>query len=148
MTTHQANSESTEEQSAKPVVLFLCIHNAGRSQMAAALLETKAGEGVSVISAGSSPANELNPAVVKAMSEIGIDLGGRVPKKLTDEMATVADYVITMGCGDECAYYPGKTYLDWAVDDPAGKTIEEVRKIRRTIEELVAGFVENELSLG
>jgi arsenate reductase len=120
-------------------VLFVCVHNAGRSQMAAALLE-KMGEGrVRVRSAGSEPADQLNPAVVEAMREIGIDIGAEKPKLMTGNMVKEADVVITMGCGDACPIYPGKRYEDWELEDPAGKDLETVRRLRDEI----AGRVRN-----
>lgn len=129
-----------------PEVLFVCVHNAGRSQMAAALL-TEKGEGrVVVRSAGTAPANQVNPAVVEAMAEIGIDLraSGAKPKKLEDATVKASDVVITMGCGDECPFYPGKRYEDWKLDDPAGKGVEDVRPIRdeisRRVDELLASL--------
>ena len=124
----------TEEM---PEVLFVCVHNAGRSQMAAALTESLSGGRVHVRSAGSTPATELNPAVVAAMEEIGLDLSQAFPKPLTDEAVEAADVVITMGCGDACPVYPGKRYLDWELDDPAGRPIEQVRRIRDEISDLV-----------
>jgi arsenate reductase len=117
----------------KPEVLFVCVHNAGRSQMAAALLARNAGDRVTVRSAGSEPADELNPAVVAAMREIGIDLAAERPKRLTAEVAREADVVVTMGCGDSCPVFPGKRYLDWELDDPAGLGLDEVRPIRDEI---------------
>ena len=120
-----------------PTVLFLCIHNAGRSQMAAALLEQIAGDAITVLSAGSEPADSVNPSVAALMAEIGIDVSTRVPKLLTNDMALEADVVVTMGCGDTCPYYPGKRYLDWELDDPKGKSIDEVRPIRDEIERRV-----------
>ena len=116
------------------VVLFLCVHNAGRSQMAAALLARQAGAEIVIHSAGSAPGEKLNPAVVAAMAEIGIDISGQRPKKLTDEMAMEADVIVTMGCGDSCPVYPGKRYVDWDLADPAGKTVEDVRSIRNEID--------------
>jgi arsenate reductase (thioredoxin) len=116
-----------------PEVLFVCVHNAGRSQMAAALLERKAEGRVRVLSAGSEPADRLNPAVVEAISEIGIDISAEQPKKLEDEMVRQSDVVITMGCGDACPIYPGKRYEDWELEDPAGKDLETVRGIRDEI---------------
>jgi protein-tyrosine-phosphatase len=116
-----------------PEVLFVCVHNAGRSQMAAALLDHHAAGRVQVRSAGSDPANELNPRVVEAMAEVGLDLSKAFPKPLTDESVRVADVVITMGCGDACPIYPGKRYEDWELDDPAGKDLETVRRIRDEI---------------
>jgi len=122
-----------------PEVLFVCIHNAGRSQMAAALLEHHAGGRVIVRSAGTAPADSINTAVVAVMAEIGIDLHatGATPKRLSDAAVEASDVVITMGCGDECPYYPGKRYLDWALDDPAGKSVEDIRPIRDEIDRLV-----------
>ena len=118
-------------------MLFVCVHNAGRSQMAAALLERLSAGRVDVVSAGSEPADKLNPAVVEAMREVDIDLDGRVPRRLDDEDVREADVVVTMGCGDACPVYPGKRYEDWALDDPAGKTVEEVRPIRDEIDRRV-----------
>jgi arsenate reductase len=116
-----------------PEVLFVCVHNAGRSQMAAALLDRRAAGRVHVRSAGSTPANELNPRVVEAMREIGIDISKEFPKPLTDEFVRTADTVITMGCGDACPIYPGKRYEDWELEDPAGKDLATVRRIRDEI---------------
>jgi arsenate reductase len=120
-----------------PSVLFVCVHNAGRSQMAAALLERAAGDRVESRSAGSAPAHELNPAVVEAMREVGIDLGGRTPRGLSEKEVRDADVVITMGCGDACPVFPGKRYLDWDLDDPAGRPLEEIRPIRDDIDRRV-----------
>jgi arsenate reductase (thioredoxin) len=120
-----------------PEVLFVCVHNAGRSQMAAALLEAKAGNRVRVVSAGSEPADQLNPAVVQAMDELDLDISAERPKKLEDEMVRESDVVITMGCGDACPIYPGKRYEDWDLEDPAGRDLETVRRIRDEIEERV-----------
>ena len=122
---------------AHPAVLFLCVHNAGRSQMAAALLARHGGDRIAVHSAGSEPASTLNPAVVAVMAEIGLDISAEKPKKLTDEMVQTVDVVITMGCGDACPVYPGKRYLDWKLDDPAGQPIDAVRRIRDEIDALV-----------
>ena len=113
-----------------PEVLFVCVHNAGRSQMAAGLLAKRAEGKLNVRSAGSTPANEINPAVVQVMNELGIDMSQDFPKPLTDEFVKAADVVITMGCGDACPIYPGKRYEDWELEDPAGKSVDEVRKIR------------------
>ncbi|HKA51036.1 MAG TPA: arsenate reductase ArsC [Candidatus Dormibacteraeota bacterium] len=113
-----------------PEVLFVCVHNAGRSQMAAGLLAKHAKGKVNVRSAGSTPANEINPAVVQVMDELGIDMSREFPKPLTDEFVQAADVVITMGCGDACPIYPGKRYEDWELEDPAGKSVDEVRRIR------------------
>jgi arsenate reductase (thioredoxin) len=127
----------------KPEVLFVCVHNAGRSQMAAALLVHHAGDRIVVRSAGTAPANTINPAVVEVMAEMGIDLhaGGAHPKKLTDAAVKASDVVITMGCGDECPFYPGKQYLDWALDDPAGQGADAVRPIRDEIDRRVQALV-------
>jgi arsenate reductase len=125
-----------------PEVLFVCVHNAGRSQMAAALLDRHANGRVHVRSAGSTPADQINPAVVEALLEQGIDISLEFPKPLTDEMVRAADAVITMGCGDACPIYPGKRYLDWELDDPAGKSIEEVRRIRDEIDQRVRQLLE------
>jgi arsenate reductase (thioredoxin) len=124
-----------------PKVLFVCVHNAGRSQMAAALLERHGAGRISVRSAGSEPADELNPAVVEAMREIGIDLDGRRPRRLADEDVSEADVVVTMGCGDACPVYPGKRYEDWSLEDPSGKSLEEVRPIRDEIDGRVRDLV-------
>lgn len=121
----------------KPEVLFLCVHNAGRSQMAAALLERRAGDRVVIHSAGSDPGEKVNLAVIAALEEWGIDISDETPKKLTDEMGLSADVIVTMGCGDECPVYPGKHYLDWEVPDPAGLSLDEVRAIRDEIESRV-----------
>jgi arsenate reductase (thioredoxin) len=125
-----------------PEVLFLCVHNAGRSQMAAALLARHGGEDVTVESAGSAPGQTLNPAVVTAMAEWGIDISNERPKLLTDDMARRADVIVTMGCGDACPVYPGKRYVDWELADPAGKPLEEVRVIRDEIDVRVRELVE------
>jgi protein-tyrosine-phosphatase len=117
-----------------PEVLFVCVHNAGRSQMAAVLLDQLAHGAVHVRSAGSDPADQLNPAVVEAMSELGLDLAKEFPKPLTDEVVQAADVVITMGCGDACPLYPGKRYLDWELEDPAGQPLATVRRIRDDIQ--------------
>jgi arsenate reductase (thioredoxin) len=124
-----------------PEVLFVCVHNAGRSQMAAALLDDHAHGRVIVRSAGSAPADSLNPAVVEAMREIGIDLTVQHPKLLTSDAVEASDVVITMGCGDACPIFPGKTYLDWALDDPAGLSIEQIRPIRDEIDRRVQALV-------
>ena len=116
-----------------PEVLFVCVHNAGRSQMAAGLLQRKAGDRVRVVSAGSEPADQLNPAVVEAMEEVGIDISAERPKKLEDGMVRESDVVITMGCGDACPIYPGKQYEDWELEDPSGRDLETVRGIRDEI---------------
>ena len=117
----------------RPSVLFVCVHNAGRSQMAAGFLTHLAGDAVEVRSAGTAPAAEVNPAVVEAMREVGVDLSAETPKVLTTDAVQASDYVITMGCGDECPFFPGRTYLDWVLADPAGQGIESVRPIRDEI---------------
>lgn len=124
-----------------PEVLFVCVHNAGRSQMAAALLDHRAEGRVHVRSAGSEPADRINPAVVEAMSELGLDVSKEFPKPLTDEVVRAADVVITMGCGDACPVYLGKRYLNWELDDPAGKSVTEVRAIRDEIDTRVKGLL-------
>jgi arsenate reductase (thioredoxin) len=124
-------------------VLFVCVHNAGRSQMAAALLERAAKDRVRVISAGSEPSDQLNPAVVEAMNEVGIDISAERPKKLEDGMVRESDVVITMGCGDACPIYPGKRYEDWELEDPAGKDVETVRRIRDEIRVRVESLIES-----
>jgi arsenate reductase len=131
---------------ARPEVLFLCVHNAGRSQMAAALMTRHAGGRVVVHSAGSEPADRLNPAVVEAMAEVGIDISSQRPRPLTDEDARRADTIVTMGCGDSCPVYPGTRYVDWELPDPAGKSVEEVRAIRDEIDGRVRGLVDELLS--
>ncbi len=125
----------------RPVILFLCVHNAGRSQMAAAFARHLGGERVEVLSAGSDPGNALNPAIVSVMDEVGLDISKEQPKVITDEMAQRADVVVTMGCGDACPYYPGKRYLDWELTDPAGQDVATVRHIRDDIEERVDELV-------
>ena len=114
----------------QPEVLFVCVHNAGRSQMAAGLVKLRSDERIDVRSAGSAPGDEINPAVVDAMAELGVDMSEEFPKPLTDEVVHAADVVITMGCGDACPIYPGKRYEDWALDDPAGQDLDTVRLIR------------------
>jgi arsenate reductase len=121
----------------KPIVLFVCVHNAGRSQMAAGWLTELAGDRIDVRSAGSEPANQLNPVAVDAMREVGIDIAGNEPKLLTVDAVEHADVVITMGCGDTCPIFPGKRYEDWDLTDPAGQPIEVVRTIRAEIEQRV-----------
>ena len=128
----------------RPTVLFVCVHNAGRSQMAAGYLQHLAGDRIEVLSAGSQPADQVNPVAVAAMAEEGIDIAGEQPKVLTPESVQASDVVITMGCGDECPFFPGKRYEDWKLDDPAGQGIEAVRpirdEIRRRVEELIASL--------
>ena len=125
----------------KPSILFLCVHNAGRSQMAAGFARALGGERIDVWSAGSAPGEQLNPAVVEAMAEAGIDISGEVPKKLTDQMGLDADVIITMGCGDACPVYPEKRYVDWELEDPAGQDLEAVRRIRDDIGARVASMM-------
>ena len=122
-------------------VLFVCVHNAGRSQMAAGYLQHLAGDRVEVRSAGSMPGNQVNPSAVEAMAEEGIDISGAQPKVLTTEAVQASDYVITMGCGDACPIFPGKKYLDWALDDPAGQGVAAVRPIRDEIRGLIEGLI-------
>jgi arsenate reductase len=124
-----------------PEVLFVCIHNAGRSQMAAALLEHHAQGRVRVRSGGSAPADRINPAALAAMQEIGIDMSRERPKLMTDDAVQTSDVVVTMGCGDACPVYPGKRYEDWRLDDPAGKSLEEVRPIRDEIDRRVKALL-------
>jgi len=133
-----------------PEVLFVCVHNAGRSQMAAALLAHHAGDQIIVRSAGTAPADTINPAVVDAMHELGIDLhtNGATPKKLTVAAVQASDVVITMGCGDECPFYPGTRYLDWKLDDPAGQGIDAIRPIRDEIDRRVQALVAELLHTG
>ncbi len=123
----QAEGLITKEQ---PEVLFVCVHNAGRSQMAAGLVALRSEGRIHVRSAGSDPGEDINPAVIEAMDELGVDLGEEFPKPLTDEVVRAADVVITMGCGDACPIYPGKKYEDWVLDDPEGQSLEAVRRIR------------------
>ncbi|MFD0533286.1 arsenate reductase ArsC [Actinomadura luteofluorescens] len=127
--------------SGKPSVLFVCVHNAGRSQMAAAYLTHLAGDEVEVRSAGSAPADQINPAVVEAMAEEDIDISAEIPKVLTTDAVQASDVVITMGCGDTCPVFPGKRYLDWALDDPAGQGVDAVRPIRDEIRKRVENLV-------
>ena len=127
--------------SQKPSFLFVCVHNAGRSQMAAAYLSHLAGDRVEVRSAGSAPADTVNPAVVAAMLEEGIDISAQTPKILTTEAVQDSDYVITMGCGDACPFFPGKTYLDWVLEDPAGQGVDHVRPIRDEIKARIEGLI-------
>jgi arsenate reductase (thioredoxin) len=125
----------------QPEVLFVCVHNAGRSQMAAGLVKLRSEGRIGVRSAGSSPGDQINPAAVEAMREIGVDLSEEFPKPLTDEFVKASDVVITMGCGDACPIYPGKRYEDWELDDPAGQDLETVRRIRDEIDARVQNLV-------
>ena len=133
-------------ESDRPSVLFVCVHNAGRSQMAAGLLMALAGDRVDVLSAGSQPTDRVNPVAVQAMAELGIDIAGSQPKVLTPDAVLASDVVVTMGCGDECPFFPGKRYEDWVLDDPAGQGIEAVRpirdEIRRRVELLLADLLQ------
>lgn len=132
----------------KPSVLFVCVHNAGRSQMAAGFLTALAGDRIDVRSAGSMPGDQINPVAVEAMSEVGIDIAAEQPKKLTEEAVVASDVVITMGCGDECPYFPGKRYEDWVLEDPAGQGIEAVRPIRDEIRTRIEGLIASLLPEG
>ena len=125
----------------KATVLFVCVHNAGRSQMAAGYLNALAGDRVQVLSAGTEPKDQVNPSAVAAMAEEGIDIANNTPKVLTDESVKEADYVIAMGCGDTCPFFPGKVYLDWPLNDPAGKGVEDVRPIRDEIKAKVEALI-------
>jgi protein-tyrosine-phosphatase len=125
----------------KASVLFVCVHNAGRSQMAAGYLKHLAGDRIEVRSAGTDPGEKVNPAAVEAMAEEGIDISVNFPKKLTDEAVKDSDYVITMGCGDTCPFFPGKTYLDWPLDDPAGQGVDAVRPIRDAVRAKVEALI-------
>ena len=127
--------------SEKPSVLFVCVHNAGRSQMAAAWLTHLAGDRVEVRSAGSAPADTVNPAAVEAMKEVGIDMSAETPKILTVEAVQASDVCITMGCGDTCPVFPGKRYLDWTLDDPAGRGVEAIRPIRDEIKARIEALI-------
>jgi len=127
--------------SKKASVLFVCVHNAGRSQMAAGYLQHLAGDRISVLSAGTEPGNQVNPAAIAAMAEEGIDLSTATPKVLTDDAVIASDYVITMGCGDKCPFFPGKTYLDWKLEDPAGQGLDSVRPIRDEIKTRIEGLI-------
>ena len=129
------------DSSARPEVLFVCVHNAGRSQMAAGLVRLRSDGRIDVRSAGSDPADTINPAVVQAMDEIGVDMSEEFPKPLTDEAVRAADVVITMGCGDACPIYPGKRYEDWLLEDPAGQDLETVRRIRDDLDARIQTLV-------
>ena len=127
----------------RPAVLFVCVHNAGRSQMAAGYLQHLGGDRIDVYSAGSQPADRINPVAVEAMAEEGIDIAGEQPKVLTESAVQQADVVVTMGCGDECPYFPGTRYEDWVLDDPAGQGIEAVRPIRDEIRTRVEALIDS-----
>ncbi|MEM1447905.1 MAG: arsenate reductase ArsC [Planctomycetota bacterium] len=133
---------SERDPDARPAVLFLCVHNAGRSQMAAGWLRHLGQGRIDVYSAGSAPAETINPVAVDAMTEVGIDIAGVTPQKWTDEMVGIVDVVVSMGCGDSCPVLPGKRYLDWELTDPAGEGIELVRRVRDEIEVRVRGLVD------
>ncbi len=137
---HESAADGTIVE-AQPEVLFVCVHNAGRSQIAAGLVKLRSEGRIHVRSAGSAPGDEINPAVVEAMTEIGVDLSEEFPKPLTGEVVRAADVVITMGCGDACPIYPGKRYEDWQLDDPAGQSIVVVRRIRDEIDARVRTLV-------
>jgi protein-tyrosine-phosphatase len=124
-----------------PGILFLCIHNAGRSQMAAGFARELGGDKVSIFSGGSEPADRVNPMAIDAMAELGIDISGHTPQKFTNELLNRVDVVVTMGCGDTCPYIPGKRYLDWPLDDPRGQNLEAVRAIRDRIREHVVALL-------
>ncbi|SOD74651.1 arsenate reductase [Jatrophihabitans sp. GAS493] len=132
----------------KPTVLFVCVHNAGRSQMAAGWLRDLAGDQIEIRSAGSQPAAQINPTAVQAMREVGIDIGTEVPKILTTDSVVSADVVVTMGCGDTCPYFPGKRYEDWQLTDPAGQDIEVVRGVRDEIKTRVIALISELLPAG
>jgi protein-tyrosine-phosphatase len=134
----QVEGKITKQQ---PEVLFVCVHNAGRSQMAAGLVKLRSEGRIHVRTAGSSPADQINPAVIAAMSEIGVDMSEEFPKPLTDEVVRAADVVITMGCGDACPIYPGKRYEDWTLDDPEGQDIATVRRIRDEIDKRIENLI-------
>jgi arsenate reductase len=134
----QAEGIVAKEQ---PEVLFVCVHNSGRSQMAAGLVKLRSGGRIHVRSAGSDPGEQVNPAVVEVMGELGVDMSEAFPKPLTDEVVRAADAVITMGCGDACPIYPGKRYEDWQLDDPAGQDVDTVRRIRDELDDHVARLV-------
>lgn len=136
-------TSETTDSAKKPSVLFVCVHNAGRSQMAAAFLTTLSKGAIEVRSAGSQPAEKINPSAVEAMAEVGIDMSSEIPKVLTTEAVKESDVVITMGCGDECPYFPGKRYEDWVLEDPAGKGVESVRPIRDEIRGRIEGLIKS-----
>nr|WP_308258430.1 arsenate reductase ArsC [Saccharothrix obliqua] len=141
MTDAASTSPAIDTAAQRPSVLFVCVHNAGRSQMAAAWLSHLAGDRVEVRSAGSAPADQVNPAVVEAMREVGIDISAQIPKVLTVDAVRESDVCVTMGCGDACPVFPGKRYLDWQLTDPAGRGVEAVRPIRDRIRTLVEGLI-------
>jgi len=139
MTDRPTNGRPTTE---RPSVLFMCVHNAGRSQMAAGYLRELAADAIEVRSAGSDPGTGINPVAAEAMAEEGIDITAATPQYASTDLVQAADVVVTMGCGDECAYFPGKRYLDWELDDPAGRPLEEVRVIRDDIRRRVQALID------
>ncbi len=141
MPSHTKRSQANSSLTSKPEVLFVCVHNAGRSQMAAALLQHYALGRVTVRSAGSAPADKVNPAAAEALAELGLDITAEVPSKLTTEDVEASDVVITMGCGDICPVFPGKRYLDWELEDPAGQGVDAVRPIRDDIDRRVRNLL-------
>lgn len=138
-----SNADVASMAPRRPEILFLCVHNAGRSQMAAAFARDRGGHRIVVHSAGSAPGETLNPAVVEAMREQGLDISNEVPTTLTDAMGRSADVIVTMGCGEECPVYLGKRYVDWELPDPAGKSVEEIRPIRDDIERRVRALIDD-----
>jgi len=140
-TTNATDAVRSDARSAKPAVLFVCVHNAGRSQMAAGWLTALAGDRIEVRSAGTAPKDQVNPVAVEAMAEVGVDITANTPKVLTADAVRASDVVITMGCGDTCPIFPGTRYLDWPLDDPAGQGIDAVRPIRDQIKTLVEGLI-------
>ena len=141
---HTAPRSATPEPTdQRPSVLFLCVHNAGRSQMAAGWMRHLAGGRIDVFSGGTAPADSVNPTVVESMAEVGIDISGELPQPWTDEAVRAADAVVSMGCGDACPVYPGKRYLDWPLDDPADLSLEATRVVRDAIKEHVVGLMED-----
>jgi protein-tyrosine-phosphatase len=131
----------SDSSALNPSILFLCVHNAGRSQMAAGWARKLGGDRIDVFSGGSEPADEVNHAVVDAMAEVGINIGGEIPQPWADEIVRAADVIVTMGCGDACPVHPGKRYIDWELDDPSGKSVEEVRPIRDELEMRVRALI-------
>ena len=146
MSVERSRADGGTDLKEMPQVLFVCVHNAGRSQMAAGLVKLRSEGRIHVRSAGSAPGDVINPAVVTAMHEVGIDLSEEFPKPLTDEAVRAADVVITMGCGDACPIYPGKRYEDWTLDDPAGQDLDTVRRIRDEIDGRVRILVDSLLA--
>jgi arsenate reductase len=147
-TTPETAGSTDDLAGKKPSVLFVCVHNAGRSQMAAAYLNHLSGGRIEVLSAGSQPADQVNPAAIEAMKEEGIDITAETPKILTTEAVKASDVVVTMGCGDECPYFPGKRYEDWVLEDPAGKGVESVRPIRDEIKGRIQQLIRELLPSG